>query len=143
MDVWVIWLILAGVLGIAEIVTFTTAPGLLGTAALITSLAAALGLPLPLQYLVFTICSVAGVVLLRPIMQRHMLQPQLERFGVDALVGKPAHVVQDVTGLGGRVRIDGEEWTARTYDEAMVIRTGTTVDVMEIRGATALVYPRE
>jgi membrane protein implicated in regulation of membrane protease activity len=62
---------------------------------------------------------------------------------VDALVGKSAQVVQEVTGYGGRVRIDGEEWSARAYHEALVIPAGATVDVMEIRGATALVYPRE
>ncbi|MGH3841452.1 MAG: NfeD family protein [Pseudonocardiaceae bacterium] len=143
MGVWVIWLILAVALGTAEIFTFTAALGLLGGAALITSLAAALGLPLALQLVVFTLCAAVGVVLVRPIAQRHLLQPRLERFGVDALVGKPARVVQDVTGVAGRVRIDGEEWTARAYDETMVIPTGATVDVMEIRGATALVYPRE
>ncbi|MDW4910468.1 NfeD family protein, partial [Streptomyces sp. ADMS] len=45
-----------------------------------------------------------------------------------------------MTGLGGRVRIDGEEWTARAYDETLVIPPGKTVDVMEISGATAIVY---
>ena len=48
-----------------------------------------------------------------------------------------------MTGTGGRVRIDGEEWTARSYDETLVIPTGRTVDVIEISGATALVYPRD
>ena len=47
------------------------------------------------------------------------------------------------TGRGGRVRIDGEEWTARAYDETLVIPPGKTVDVMEISGATAIVYPRD
>jgi membrane protein implicated in regulation of membrane protease activity len=83
------------------------------------------------------------VVLVRPIARRHMLRPQLQRFGVDALVGKPAHVVQEVTGQRGRVHIDGEEWTARSFDDSLVIPTGATVDVMEIRGAIAFVYPRE
>jgi membrane protein implicated in regulation of membrane protease activity len=62
---------------------------------------------------------------------------------VDALVGRGAYVVSEVSGLGGRVRIGGEEWTARPYDETLVIPPGTTVDVIEISGTTALVYPRE
>jgi membrane protein implicated in regulation of membrane protease activity len=143
MDDWVIWLIFAMVLGVAEIFTFTAALGILGGAALITTGFAAVGLPLPVQLLVFTVASTAGVLLVRPIARRHMHRPQLERFGVDALVGKPAYVLQEVTGLGGRVRIGGEEWTARAYDETLVIPEGSVVDVMEISGSTALVYPRE
>ena len=60
-----------------------------------------------------------------------------------ALVGRPATVLEEVTGRGGRVRIGGEVWSARAYDETQVIPAGSTVDVMEIDGATALVYPRE
>ena len=143
MGVWVIWLIIALVLGGAEIFTLTAVLGLLGGAALITSGAAALGLPLALQFLVFALAAVAGLVVARPIATRHMLRPRLERFGVDALVGRTAHVVQQVTGLAGTVRIGGEEWTARALDESTVIPTGAMVDVFTIDGATAVVYPRE
>jgi membrane protein implicated in regulation of membrane protease activity len=143
MDDWVIWLIFAVVLGVAEIFSLTAALGILGGAALVTAGSAALGLPLPLQLLVFTVVSTVGVVLIRPAALRHMQRPQLTRFGVDALIGKPAYVVQDVTALDGRVRIGGEEWTARAYDDTLVIPAGTVVDVMEIQGSTALVYPRE
>jgi membrane protein implicated in regulation of membrane protease activity len=147
MDEWLIWLIFAVVLGIAEIFTLTAALGILGGAALITVGVAAIGLPLPVQLLVFTVASTAGVVLLRPAVTRYMHRPQLTRFGVDALIGKPAYVIHEVSGVDGRVRIGGEEWTARaypgTYDDALVIPAGTVVDVMEIDGSTALVYPRE
>lgn len=143
MDEWVIWIILAVVLGVAEIFTLTTALGLLAGAALLTAAGAAIGLPIPLQLLLFTLSSVAGLVVIRPIALRHVRQPQLQRFGVDALVGKPAYVVQEVTGRDGRIRLGGEEWSARAYDETLVIPAGATVDVIEIEGATALVYPRE
>ncbi len=140
---WQIWLILAAVLGIAELFTLTAALGLLGGAALITAGTATLGLPPSLQLLVFAVAATLGLVLLRPVVHRHMLRPQLERFGVDALIGKPAYVVREVTGMDGLVRIGGEEWTARAYDDTQVIPTGAVVDVMEIKGSTALVYPRE
>jgi membrane protein implicated in regulation of membrane protease activity len=142
MDEWVIWLIIAAVLGVVEIFTLTAALGVLGAAALITAGFAAI-VPLPFQLLVFTAAAATGVLLIRPIALRHMRKPQLERFGVDALVGQPAYVIDEVTGLSGRVRIGGEEWTARAYDETLVIPAGTTVDVMQISGSTALVYPRE
>ncbi|WP_411103812.1 NfeD family protein [Streptomyces sp. cmx-4-9] len=139
---WLIWLIAALLLGAAEIFTLTAALGLLAGAALVTAAGAAAGLPVPWQFLVFALVSAAGVVFVRPIALRRLTPPQ-ERFGVDALVGGSAYVTSEVTGLGGRVRIGGEEWTACAYDESMVIPPGTTVDVIEIKGSTALVYPRE
>ncbi|MBT2235331.1 NfeD family protein [Nonomuraea sp. NEAU-A123] len=143
MDEWIIWIILAVVLGVAEIFTVTAALGLLGAAALLTAATAAIGLPVPLQLLVFALSSTAGLIVIRPVAMRHLRQPQLQRFGVEALVGRQAYVVSEVTGREGRVRIGGEEWSARAYDETLVIPTGATVDVIEIEGATALVYPRE
>ncbi|RII20297.1 hypothetical protein DSC45_03655 [Streptomyces sp. YIM 130001] len=143
MDPWLIWLIVAGVLAVAEIFTLTAALGLLGISALVTSGTAALGLPVPLQFLVFTGVSAVGLLFVRPIALRHVLRPQTERFGVEALIGSAATTLSEVTGLGGRVRIGGEEWTARAYDETLVIPAGATVDVIEIAGTTALVYPRE
>ncbi|GAA0528397.1 membrane protein [Saccharopolyspora subtropica] len=143
MDAWAIWLIFAVALGIAEVFTLTAALGMLGIAALITAGSAGIGLPLPAQLGVFAVASVIGVLLVRPAARRHMLRPEPQRFGVDALIGRSAYVLQEVTGHSGRVRIDGEEWTARPYDDAVVIPVGATVDVMHISGSTAIVYPRE
>jgi membrane protein implicated in regulation of membrane protease activity len=143
MDVWLIWLLIAVVLGVAEIFTTTAVLGVLGGAALIPTGLAALGLPVPVQVLAFAVASVLGVVLVRPVALRHMHQPQVERFGIDALVGKKAYVLQEVTDRDGLVRIDGEEWTARAFDESVVIPVGAAVDVMKISGTTAFVYPRE
>jgi membrane protein implicated in regulation of membrane protease activity len=143
MDSWIVWLILAAALGVAEIFTLTAALGILSVAALLTAGVSAVGLPPALQLVVFILASGAGLVGVRPIAMRHIRQPPAQRFGVSALVGKPAYVTQEVTGRDGRVRIGGEEWSARAYDETLVIPPGATVDVIEIEGATALVYPRE
>ncbi|MFL6121643.1 NfeD family protein [Actinophytocola sp.] len=143
MELWLIWLVLAFVLGVVEIFTLTAALGVLGLAALVPAFLAALGAPLPIQLLLYGVTATFGVVLVRPVALRHLRQPQLERFGVDALVGKRAYVVREVTDRDGRVRIDGEEWTARPFDESQVIPVGTPVDVMRISGTTAFVYPRE
>ena len=74
---WQIWLILAAVLGVAEIFTLTAALGLLGGAALLTAGAATVGLPPSFQLLVFAVAATTGLLLLRPVVQRHMLRPQL------------------------------------------------------------------
>ena len=141
----VVWIILAAILGVAEILTLTAALGLLAVAALAAAGAAALGLDVFWQGVTFAVVAVAGLVGIRPLVRRQ-LRPKYgpqHRFGVAALVGRQARVVQEVTGHAGRVRIGGEEWSARAYDETLVIPPGTTVDVIEIEGATALVYPRE
>jgi membrane protein implicated in regulation of membrane protease activity len=143
MDLWLLWLIVAGVLVAAEIFTLTAALGMLSAAALVTAGSAAVGLPLPFQFFVFTAVATVTVLFVRPIALRHLLQPQAARFGVEALIGSAAFVVSEVTARGGRVRIDGDEWTARAYDETLVIPAGKTVDVIEISGATAIVYPRD
>ncbi|MEU2979934.1 NfeD family protein [Streptomyces hirsutus] len=143
MDPWLIWLIVAAVLAVAEIFTLTAALGMLSAAALVTAGSAALGLSPPFQFLVFAVVATVTVLFVRPLAVRHVLQPQVARFGIDALVGKAAYVVSEVSGLDGRVRIDGEEWTARSYDETLVIPPGKTVDVIKISGTTAFVYPRD
>jgi membrane protein implicated in regulation of membrane protease activity len=143
MELWLIWLVIAVALGAAEAFTTTAALGVLGGAALIPALLAAVGTPLPIQLVTFAVAAAAGLVLVRPIALRHMRLPQVERFGIDALVGKRAFVVQEVTDRDGLVRIDGEEWTARSFDESTVIPVGVAVDVMRISGTTAFVYPRE
>jgi len=140
-----VWVVLAAVLGVAEIFTLTAALGLLAAAALAAAGAAALGLGPFAQFAVFAAVSIALLIGVRPLVKRQ-LRPRYgpqHRFGVAALVGRQARVVQEVTGHAGRVRIGGEEWSARAYDETLVIPAGTTVDVIEIEGATALVYPRE
>jgi membrane protein implicated in regulation of membrane protease activity len=143
MSSWIIWIVVAAILGAAEMLTLTAALGLLSAAALITALVAAVGLPGPIQLVVFAVAAVTGLIVVRPLAMRHLQQPPAKRFGVEAIVGSEARVVKEVTGEGGRVRIRGEVWSARAYDETLVIPVGATVDVMEIEGATALVFPRE
>jgi membrane protein implicated in regulation of membrane protease activity len=143
MGTWVIWLIVAAVLGTVEVLTTTLAFGLVGIAALIAAGAGFLGAPAALQFGTFVLASAVGLGVARPFALRHIRQPPMLRTGTAALVGRPAIVLEEVGPHGGRVRIGGEVWSARSYDETQVIPTGKTVDVMHIEGATALVYPRE
>jgi membrane protein implicated in regulation of membrane protease activity len=142
-DVWLIWLILAVVLGIAEILTLTAALGILGVAALVTAVGAAAGIPVPIQLVVFVAASAGGIVFLRPVVRGHLTRPAIHVFGPAAHAGKTARVVSEIHGENGQIRIDGEDWSARTYDESLVIPVGVVVDVLEIKGVIALVYPRE
>ena len=139
MDEWVIWLIAAVVLGAGEVVTtgFFLAPFALG--ALAAALVAALGAGLVVSGLVFLAISSAALVGLRPIARRHLHTPARLRTGTAALVGRTATVLEEVSAGAGAVKLEGEVWTARPYDEDAVIPAGARVHVLEIRGATALV----
>ncbi len=140
---WVIWLIAAVLLGVAELLTTTLAFGLVAVAALVGAVVGAAGGNVLLQFAAFVVASAAGLGVARPIAMRHIRQPPPLRTGTAALVGKSAIVLEEVSMRGGRVRIGGEEWSSRPYDETLTIPVGAIVDVLQIEGATALVYPRE
>jgi len=143
MEPWLAWLVLAALLGVAELMTATLAFGLLAVAALAAAVVGGVGLGLPFQIGAFAITAGAGLGVVRPLAARHIRQPALLRSGTAALVGRSATVVEQVTADGGQVRIGGELWSARSYDESQVIPVDSTVDVFAIEGATALVHPRE
>jgi membrane protein implicated in regulation of membrane protease activity len=143
MGIWIIWLIVAAVLGVAEVMTATLAFGLIAVAALVGAGVGAAGGNVALQFGAFVVASAAGLGIARPFALRHVKQPPPLRTGTAALVGRSAYVLDEITAHSGRVRIGGEEWSARPYDETLTIPAGVTVDVLQIEGAMALVYPRE
>jgi membrane protein implicated in regulation of membrane protease activity len=143
MGSWIVWLVLAALLGVAEVMTTTLAFGLLAVAAGVAAVVGGVGLGLPFQIGAFAVAAAAGLGVVRPLAVRHIRQPPLLRTGTSALVGRSATVLEEVTAQGGRIRIGGEVWSARSYDESQVVPAGSTVDVFAIEGATALVHPRE
>jgi membrane protein implicated in regulation of membrane protease activity len=140
---WVVWLIAAAVLGVAELLTTTLALALAAVGALAAALASALGGNAEIQLAAFVVVSLAGIVLIRPLGLKRLQRHPTLRTGTAALVGTTGYVLADVSPHAGRIRIGGEEWSARPYDEMSVIPSGSTVDVLQIKGATALVHPRE
>ena len=137
---WLIWVVVAVALAIGEVLT----PGLfflgpVALAAAVAAVASLLGAGAVGSFSVFIVCSVASLALLRPIARRHVRMPTLSRTGTDALVGRKGVVTQQVDAVGGRVRIGGEEWSARSYLDGEVFAEGQTVDIIQIEGVTALV----
>jgi membrane protein implicated in regulation of membrane protease activity len=137
---WVVWSIVAVALAVGEVATLTLFLGPLALAAVLAAVVAALGGGVVVQLVVFIAGSVASLALLRPIAVRHLRTPARLRTGTAALVGTKALVLERVDVHGGQVKIGGEVWTARAYDESQVIEPGARVDVVKIEGATALVY---
>ena len=143
MDAWLIWLIAGVFAAVGEILTagFFLAPFAVGAfGAMLADLAGGGGV---VQFVVFAALTLGCFGLVRPIAKRHMYTPPAIRTGTAALVGRTGIVLERIAndeGVGS-VRIDGEVWTARSYDDRTVIDAGTRVDVVEISGATALVAP--
>jgi membrane protein implicated in regulation of membrane protease activity len=141
MPAWVLWAVAAVLLAVGEIFT----PGLfflgpIAIAAAASMVTALLGGPVWAQILVFGLGSFAAVGVLRPIARAHLTMPRAIRTGAAALEGARAVVLQRVDGRGGRVKIGGEEWSARSYVPDEAFDVGDEVEVAQIEGATALVY---
>jgi membrane protein implicated in regulation of membrane protease activity len=141
MDAWILWLIAAVVLAVAEVLnlSFFLFPFAIGAAA--AAVVELAGLGTPVAVVVFAVFTALSFGIVRPIARRHLRTPPQIRTGTAALIGRAAVVLERIDNDAGVgcVRLDGEVWTARSYDEDRVFEPGTRVQVMEIRGATALV----
>jgi membrane protein implicated in regulation of membrane protease activity len=141
-DPWVVWLIIAAVFAIAEVLTLTLMLGMVSVGAFAAAIASALGAPVGAQVATFAVADVLLILLVLPAAQRHRHTPAAIRTGTARLIGTRAMALSDIsTADGGRVRIGGETWSARPYDEGLHIPAGEWVDVLEIDGATAVVHP--
>jgi len=141
MDEWIVWVIVAVVFAVGEIanMSFYLLPFAIGAgAAAIVSLA---GGDTALSVVTFVILTAISFGVVRPIARRHITMPPQLRTGTNALVGKQAIVLERIANdeNAGAIRLEGEVWTARAYDDDEVIEAGKRVQVIEIRGATALV----
>jgi len=136
---WVIWIIGAALLVAGEVLTVGFILGPVALAALVAAAVAAAGGGLGAQLAVFIVGSVASLAIVRPLAKRHLRIPAHTRTGTAALIGSRAVVLERVDADHGMVKIGGEVWTARPYDEDQSFEPGTRVDVLKIEGATALV----
>jgi len=131
----------AGVLAIAEVLSLDLVLIMCAGAAGVAAVGAGFGAPVAVQVALFAASAVGLLFVVRPVARRH-----LERstpgtlMGIEGLVGRKALVLRTVDRDSGLVKLHGEEWTARAYDPTQVLEVGSTVNVMEIKGATALVW---
>jgi membrane protein implicated in regulation of membrane protease activity len=139
---WILWIVAACILGIGEMHTGSLYLLPFAVGAALAGVVSLLGVGSLLAVLVFVLASVIVFGALRPVARRHRRLPPAIRTGAAALVGRRAMVLERIAndeGVGC-VKIDGGEvWTARSYDEDEVINVGERVEVVEIKGATALV----
>ncbi|GAB3831983.1 NfeD family protein [Dactylosporangium cerinum] len=142
MDVWlIVWLIVGAALVAAEIFTTTFVLLMFAIGALAAAGAAALGADEPVQAIVFVAVTALSFAAVRPMLRRYMRPDQRDTpMGVHAIEGSMALVLEDVDNDNGMIKIEGELWRARSYDVTQRFEHGERVRVIEIRGATAMVW---
>ena len=140
MQAWLIWLILAAVLAGAEILSLDLVLIMCAGGAAAGGISAAAGLPPAAQVAIAIAGALALLLFLRPVAKRHLTGSGTARTGIDALIGAQAIVTSKVDARDGRVRLGGSEWSAKAYDSSQVIPVGSSVQVIEISGATAIVW---
>src|ERR1051325_7652466 len=142
MEAWVVWIVIAVVLLIAEATTSPFVAVYSGVAALVTAAVAAAGLGTALQLVAFLAIAGGSLLLTRPALQRAAGQATGIRPGVDAMQGRIGVVTRPIGELdSGQVKIGGETWTARCYYDEEAIPVGSRVEVVKVEGVTALVIP--
>jgi membrane protein implicated in regulation of membrane protease activity len=136
-----LWLIVGAVLAIAEVFTTTFVLIMFAAGAFAAAGAAALGFPLWAQLLAFGAVSGATLWLVRPAITARLSQSQeAAEMGLAEIEGGIGVVLQTVDVNSGLIKIEGETWSARALDASQVIEKGERVRVIEIKGATALVW---
>ena len=136
------WLGVAILLGIAEMFSLDLILGMLALGALVGMVSGFLGAGLAASAIIAAVASVACLAVVRPpLVKRLHTGPEL-KLGHGKLVGQQGLVTQRITGLEvGRIKLAGEIWSAAPYDDTLSIEPGATVEVLQIRGATAYVHP--
>lgn len=140
MPAWLIWLIAAGLLGVAELLTLDLVLLMFGGAALATVGAALITDSVLIQLITFVVVALGLLFLVRPVAARHLRSHSPGQVdGAQVFVGRIGVVSEAVGANGGRIKIGGDEWTAVAQIDEDRFEVGSTVRVMEIRGATAVV----
>jgi membrane protein implicated in regulation of membrane protease activity len=141
-DAWVLWIIAAVVLAVAEVLTLTFVLAMIAGGCAAGAIAAAVGANATGQWIVFGVVDVVLLASVLPLARRHLRQPSELRSGAARLVGSRAMSLTAITTAeGGRVKLEGNEWSARPYADGTEIPAGQWVEVVKIDGATALVQP--
>jgi membrane protein implicated in regulation of membrane protease activity len=139
-EAWLLWLIAAGLFAAGEVVSLDLVLLMFAGGALGGMAVALAGGAVAFQFVAFLAVSLALLAVVRPLATKHLTQrTPLQLDGVDAVVGKTARVTQAVDRHSGRIRLGADEWSARTQHSGEVFDVGTTVRILEVEGATAVV----
>jgi membrane protein implicated in regulation of membrane protease activity len=137
---WVLWLILLVIFLVIEIATLGLTTIWFAGGALVACIASLCNLSMPIQIALFVIISVVLLIFTRPVATRYFNRNRV-RTNADSLIGQTGVVLEQIDNINGRgtIRINGQEWTARSADDSLTIEKGQQVEILEIRGVKLIV----
>lgn len=140
---WALWLTLAVLLAVAEIVSLDLVLIMIAVGAAVGALVA-LAAPSVwwLQIVVAAAVSVSMLLLMRPTLMRRIQEMPGYRSSTAKMVGSTGVAITEITARSGEIKVDGLTWTARVHTADTVIPEGAEIEVYEVDGAIAVVYPK-
>jgi len=144
MGMWILWLIIAGFFFILEMVTSGFLVCWLGVGALLSMILSFFVDSVIAQVTVFAISSIVMIVLTKPLVKK-FIEKETVPMNKDGLIGKEGIVIEtiDTVKAQGQVKLMGEVWSAKSFDEGKVIEKDTKVIVKEITGVKLVVEESE
>lgn len=143
MEKWypIIWLVLAVVLGGAELLSVQLVSIWFALGAAVTVLVSLTGVPFPVQLAAFVLVSCLALIFSRPLARR-ILNKERTPTNADAVIGMVAIVTEKIDNLHevGRVQVNGLSWSARA-ENGVVLASGDEVLVCRIDGVKLIVTP--
>lgn len=139
-----LWLVLLILFIVAELATMGLTTIWFAGGALIAAIAAALHAPLVLQVALFLVVSIVLLFFTRPIAVKYFNKDRV-RTNVESMIGRQAIVISEINNLEGvgQVTVSGQEWSARSRNEAQQIPVGTVVVVCAVSGVKLIVEPQQ
>ena len=141
-NAWAAWLSASILLAVAEMASMDLILIMLAAGAVVGMVVSFFPVPVAVQVIAASGAALAALALVRPAMAKRLHGGPELALGHGKLVGKQGICTERISIHDpGRIKLAGEIWTAEPYDDTVVIEPGQTVDVLEIRGATAIVHP--
>ena len=138
---WQIWLILAGIFVIFEMIIPTDFLIFwVGIAAALTSICSAFIDNITIQILIFCIASILLIFCTKPFIRKFMKNSENIHTNAYSIIGKKGLVISDIDPISGKgqIKVDNEVWSAKTNGTA-IIPKDTLITVTAIEGVKAVV----
>ncbi len=134
------WLVLMIIFIAVEIASMGLVSVWFAGGSLIAFIAAQLDAPIKLQIILFFVVSIVLLIATRPFTKK-ITNKEASRTNVDELIGKVLKVSEDIDNINGtgHVIVNGIEWMARAYEESVLIKQDTLVEVIEVKGTKLIV----
>lgn len=140
----IIWLVLLILFVGLEAATLGLTSIWFAGGALAAMVAAALNAPVWLQVIVFLIIALVLLIFTRPVAVKYFNKDRAKT-NVNSVIGKQAIVTAEIDNLQatGKVVVSGQEWSARSCEEGVIIPEGSVVEVEAVSGVKLMVRKKE